>query len=425
MNRIGLVFLYELKRNARRKGYLFATFGIPLLIFVLMMGYNLIQQVTTDSQEEPDITEMFDFEGINVAGYVDLSGEFTIVPESLTEMLIRYDDVETARAAMEDGTVDVFYILADDYRETGDVTLHLPGFALSLMTEAPMQQLVYQTFAPSADQNILARLSRGSNLQVYNLSDTGNDESRNEDADMVMLYLFSITFALGIMLTNSYLLQTIIEEKESDLIEILISTLRPMQLLAGKTLAMSLLGIVQIVVWLLSMVLLLRIGLELSAFADMELLQNLNLPLNQLPIMLVYFVLGYLLFATLFGIVGALSSSMKEGPQYAVIFTLPAFAPYYFATVFTTQPNSTLPTVLSMIPITSPISMMMRISVTTVPLVEIAISIVLLVLSLVFAIWLAGRLFRVQTLLAGQTPKLKELPGLLLGNYEGRKQKPA
>jgi ABC-2 type transport system permease protein len=113
--------------------------------------------------------------------------------------------------------------------------------------------------------------------------------------------------------------------------------------------------------------------------------------------------------------VGAISNSAREGPQYAVVFTLPAVIPLYFISVFLTAPDAGLPVVLSLFPITAPIAMVMRLLITTVPAWQIILSLALLALTIFGMMWLAGRLFRVQTLLAGQTPKLRDLARIVRG----------
>ena len=129
----------------------------------------------------------------------------------------------------------------------------------------------------------------------------------------------------------------------------------------------------------------------------------------------VYFVLDFLMIGSLLAGVGAVSTSVRDGQNFVSVITLPTVVPFFFLTMFVEEPNGTLARVLSLFPITSPLSMVMRLSVTDVPALDLAISLGLLVLTVVGALWLAGRLFRINTLLAGNTPKLRDLPKLLRG----------
>ena len=154
----------------------------------------------------------------------------------------------------------------------------------------------------------------------------------------IVVYVFAIALMLGLFTTNGYLMQSVIEEKETRLIEILISTVRPVQLLAGKILALGLIGLLQIVVWIGGIYPDRQVGGRRGARSDGQRAgdhrQHSN-PVDILPTLLLYFVLAYFLFAGLYSIVGALSNSLREGPQYAVIFTLPAVLPLYFLSLFT------------------------------------------------------------------------------------------
>jgi ABC-2 type transport system permease protein len=142
-------------------------------------------------------------------------------------------------------------------------------------------------------------------------------------------------------------------------------------------------------------------------------LANLSLPVEQLPIVAVYFLVGFFMFAALFGMVGALSNSAQEGPQMTVVFVLPAMIPLWVTYAFVTDPNGTVPTLLSMFPLTAPIAMMMRLVVTDVPLWQVGLSLAILVGFVIALYWLAGRLFRVQILLSGKMPRLRDIPKLV------------
>lgn len=406
------VFAYELSRNLWRRGFLFMTFGIPALAFVLLLGYQVITQLTKSEQteEETAVSQMFDFGSVVQAGYVDFSGVFHAPQGQLAEIMIPYPDLNAAQSALDAGEIDVFYVIEPDYLETGNVTLNIPELSLNQILVDPIDQLVYSQLAGDTDPFLLLRLRFPANFVEINPTREG---ATDEGSRFGVLYLFSIMLILGLFVTSGYLMQSVIEEKETRLIEILVSSVRPTQLLTGKVLALGIVGIVQVVTWVIALFLLARTAGLIGS--DIDFLNNLTIPWSILPVVLVYFVLGYLLFAAAFGAVGALSASMQEGPQYAIIFTLPAAIPYYFLAVFIQSPDATLPVVMSLFPLTAPLSMVMRLTVSNVPFVEVALSLLILAVSTAGTLWLAGRLFRVQSLLAGQVPKLRDIPRLLRG----------
>lgn len=412
------VFRYELQRNLLRRGYLFTTFGIPILAFVAIFAIQTINSAPTANQPaaaQVEMPEVLDFRAIDHAGFVDLSGVYDGVEEP-RGILIRYESEAAAQAALEAGEIDVYYIIPADYLQTGEVTMVQPELALGQVQERPMRVLRDLKLAQTLrDPQLAQRLSTPSVISETSLTREVPDAAqRSEDESFAAVYVFALVFMLSIFLTNGYLMQSVIEEKETRLIEILLASVRPGQLLAGKILALGALGLLQMIVWLGALLLLANLALGTTA-GILASLANLYIPPQIVPLMIVYFVLGYAMFAAAFGAVGALSNSMQEGPQYAVIFTLPSALPFYFFPLFISSPNAGLPVFLSLFPLTAPLSMIERLVVTNVPPLELIISIVLLAITCVGAFWLAGRLFRVQTLLAGQVPRLRDLPKLIRG----------
>jgi ABC-2 type transport system permease protein len=414
MRNIWTVFTHELWVNISRKGFLFMTFGVPLIAFALLFVVNITRTQESAEQNTNDILNQFDFEGIQIAGLVDTGNVFPTISDALQRVIIRYPDVDSANAALSAGDIDVFYDISPDYLTTQEVTLHLPSVNVSLINTQPIQQLFYTTLAGDLNPELLRRLRATTTIEQFNVTMNEN-QVNDEEANFVLLYAFVMIFMLTVFTTNGYLIQSVIEEKENRVIEILVTTIRPGELLAGKILGNGFTGIIQVVVWAGAFILGLELAGALPGLQTIAVIANIRIPYEQLPLMFVYFLLGYLLFAGVFAAIGAISNSMREGPGYAAMFTLPSVIPFYLFGVFTTTPNATAPVVLSMIPITAPISMLMRLSVTSVPLVEILASIGILGLSVVGMMWAAGRIFRVQSLLSGQMPKLREIPKLIFG----------
>ena len=417
MNRVLTVFWYELKRNLRRKGYLFATFGLPLIGYLLLFGFQFIQN-TTGTDDVVEEVSQIEFESIETAGYVDLSGVIASPEGELAELILPYESVVDARSAMQNGEIDVFYVFEEDYLETGAVTEYLPQLDLAKVSTQPVRQLVYNSVGDDLAPSFLLRLRTPSILQEFNLgratSDNGEVDERNEDADFVAVYVFSIVFIAGIVLTNGYLMQSIIEEKENHLIEIMLSTMRPFQLLLGKVLALSSMGLVQILVWAVALIGVVVVSGQLSVLQE-TVIPQIQIPFGMLLPMFIYFILGYLFFAAGFSMIGALAGSMRDGQQFIAILVIPSMLPYYFFALFAEAPNGGLPTFFSLFPMTAPLSMVMRMTLTNVPTWQILLGMALLFLSVLGMIWLAARLFRFQTLLSGKTPRFRDIPKLVRG----------
>lgn len=434
MTHLMKVFLYELSRSFRRRGYLFTTFGIPLIGLALLFGYLLISAANNPGEDPQGIPGMN--LGVNTPQDVlgdltpDLSARHGIVDGSglVSDTLAtsynmqRFDSEADAQAALEAGTISGYYLIAPDYIETGDIVFAMPSLQISVVNFAPVRQMMRQALSQraaqeGADPAIVTRIQQPATYRetVLTLTTTADGETSSFDTRFLVVYLFTLTLMMSLFVTNGYLLQSVIEEKETRLIEILISSMRPFHLLGGKIFAYGLLGLIQIVVWVGAVILAIRVAGGEQLGATLAVLANVSIPTGVLPILGVYFLLAYLLFAGFYGMVGALSNSMKEGPQYAVIFTLPAAAPLYFIPLFIQSPDGTLPVIMSLFPLTAPIAMTQRMVISQVPTIEIIASIILLALAVIGVMWLAGRVFRVQTLLAGQTPRLRDLPKLVRG----------
>jgi ABC-2 type transport system permease protein len=408
------VFSYELLRNARRRGYLFATFGLPVLGILIGLFIQFIaSQSQPESPEEAAELLQFDFGSIETAAYVDPAGVFSGVNGA--DDLIAYPDVASAEAALEAGEVDTVYVISEDFTETGDVRQIVPQIALDAISTQPVQKLMFDLLDDDLSPALLARLQYPTAINVVNLQRAPTDEDAvsSEDSNFALVYGFAILFLLTVFGTSGYLMQSVIEEKENRLVEILISSVRPLELLVGKVLALGLLGLAQIVSWLAIGFLYLSLQ---NSTTGTNFLSGIRVPLDALPILVAYFVLGYLMFAAAFGAVGAISNSISEGPQFSIVFSVPIILTFYVFPAFINDPNSTLPTLLSLFPLTSPLAMVMRSVVAPVPAWQVILSLALLVLAVLGMFWMAGRVFRVQTLLSGSVPKLREIPKLIFGN---------
>lgn len=422
------IFRYEIQRNAKRKGYLFTTFGLPLLAIVISLVVQFIgdqnaQQASEQAQQaieqggtNPEgqlaggSSSPFNFEGITQPGYVDTSGLFGDVPS--IDAIRAFPDEASAQAAFDAGEIDALYIIPPDYAETGKVTLVVDEITLNNVSSAPIRELLFSELGATLPPLTLVRLRDPAHINTINLMRVPADENavNSEDANFALVYGFGILFLITVFGTSGYLMQSVIEEKENRLVEILLSSVRPAQLLAGKVLALGLLGILQLVAWF-------AISYAFLNFRASQGLPNplasVYIPLETLPILVIYFLLGYLMFAAAFGGVGALSNSVSEGPQLSIVFGIPVILTFYLFPVFISSPDGLVATFLSLFPMTSPLAMVMRSVVSPVPAWQIALSLVLLLLGVIGMFWVAGKMFSVQTLLSGKVPKFWELPRLI------------
>jgi ABC-2 type transport system permease protein len=421
MKSLARVFRYELRRQVRRTGYLLVTIGIPIIALVIFYGIRLYQQSRQGSTSDTAAAQGMDAgpnsrAKINLAprpsGVVDRSG---LLEPSRFSNLLTFKTEDQAGAALRDNRIGAYYLIAPDYLQSGKVDMYFDRFNTGNVDNSALRMLIVQSLVAKSgkpiEPGLIARLqAREPQFTVHNLTETGKvNQAAGEGVSFAMVNVFGMMLLFSAFTTSAYLMQSVVEEKESRMVEVLMSSMRPVDLLAGKILALGLLGLTQMILWGATAVYIIRQIVPLDPS-----LVGLNITNEQLAVLSIYFVLGYLFFACVYASIGALSSNMREGPQLAGFATLPAVVPLMAATIFASAPNGPLATGLSIFPVTAPLGMVMRVAVSQdVPPVQIVISVILLALTVVFMMWLAGRLFRVNTLLSGQVPRLRDLPRLV------------
>jgi ABC-2 type transport system permease protein len=224
-------------------------------------------------------------------------------------------------------------------------------------------------------------------------------------ANIIVPGVFALLLGLALMFGATSLITGLGEEKESRLIQVLFSSVSIRQLLIGKVLALGLAGLLQVLVWLISTPLLL--GLASSSFGGF--MSRIQVPVNFLVLGMVYFVLGYLLFAVLSIGIGAISSSAREGTNLSLFYTLGSFVPLWLSSLNMFFPNSFIWVVLTIFPVTGPIMTMFRLGTSGVPLWQILTSVGVLALSIVVGLFLSIKIFRVHMLMAGKRPSIAQL----------------
>jgi ABC-2 type transport system permease protein len=224
----------------------------------------------------------------------------------------------------------------------------------------------------------------------------------------------AILLFVAILMYGVNVMSSVLEEKTTRIVEVLVSSLRPFQLMVGKVIGAGAVGIVQLTVWVVSAKALSGMQHRLPAGAGAPggaapVLQFPSIPAATLIIFVLYFLLGYFLYAAIYAAVGAMSSTEAEARQAQVPVQLVLMVPYLSFLGLLNDPNSTLAVWMTLVPFWSPIATPVRWSATPIPLVELAASLAILLLTVVLVTWIASRIYRVGILMTGKRPSLKEL----------------
>lgn len=219
----------------------------------------------------------------------------------------------------------------------------------------------------------------------------------------VIIVLFMVLYT-AIIGYGAHILRAVLEEKNTRVVEILISSISPFKLMLGKISGVALAGITQILIWVFAFFI-----LSFSASQGLFLEKVPSLNLIQIIFFGIFFILGYLLYASLYAALGSLFSSEQEAQQMSTILILPLILPILFMQMIIQAPNSTFATVLSLIPFFTPLLFYLRILVETPPLWQIISSVILTSGTVLFIIYISGKIYRVGILMYGKRPSFKEI----------------
>jgi len=218
-------------------------------------------------------------------------------------------------------------------------------------------------------------------------------------------YVFGMLLMITIFVSSSYLLHGVVEEKENRVIEIILSSVTPAELLNGKLIGLCAVGMTQLGVWVVVGLIPLASGIGPVA----RFLHSLQIPPLTFIASFIYYILGFFLFATLMAGLGLLGNSWKESQQWASVPSFLAVIPVLFIPVIIDAPRGLVSRVLSYVPFTAPVTMMMRISLAEYNWIDLVVSISLLVVTILMVQRLSAKLFRLGSLLYGKRPSLPEV----------------
>ncbi len=409
MHKTLLVLRYELVRAVTRPMYLVMMVGLPVFLYVNVLVMQAAQPGRPSTRYEAggmgEVVVAPALPEPETQGYVDHSGLIQMIPENVPAgTLIAYGDETSARQALEDGTISAYHIIPADYVTTGE-----------LVTVRPDPNPLSGTRSPDWMQWVLlANLVGGDSAmagQVWNPMDlvqvsaepsegsaSTDDESLSEKVltrwlpAVIMLVLYGV-----IALMSGTLMSSVSEEKKNRVIEVLLVSVNPRQMLSGKITAQGIAGLLQAGAWM-------AIGYVLFGLvgAGGDRLAGLELSPALLFWGVVFFLLGYGVYASLMAGAGALMPNVKESPMASLMFYAPAIIGFEISLFSQDNPHGVLPTVTSLFPLTSPFSMMHRLVAGGVPLWQVLLSVGLLLITIPLVVRAVARMFRAQNLLSGQ-----------------------
>jgi len=299
-------------------------------------------------------------------------------------------------------------VVPSDYLTTGRLRRYVQTSSLfSSAEERPVTRwLVRGLLEGRVDSLRIERAARAElGLELYTLDREGRFQLKDDAREMLDFLLpfgFGMLLGVSIIIGGQYLLQGVAEEKESRILESLLCSVTPEELMAGKLIGLGGAGLTMVGAWIL-------MGLAVAAPGAM--LAQVSVSPRLLLFAVAYFLLGYLFYGSVMTGIGAVTNSMREAQQFSFLFTFLNFIPFYMLTVIISRPDSGLALGLSLFPPMAPVAMMLRLAApsSAVPAWQIALSMVLLAGSAWVMIRAAAKVFRIGLLMHGKTPTLPEI----------------
>ena len=431
LDRAFIIARREYLTTVRRKAFVFTLLLTPSLMFMsVLLSKSGSDDVRAHARQS------------RIVAFVDSSGVFADVPmhydyvvprgveltpakpssappppRTVVPVLARrFTDQQAAIDSLDAGTVNTVLVVSADFLNSGRLRRYehdTRAFTGSADDRALRVWLQRGLLSATSDSSRIDRVvSLGGTTALLVPNKAGVYQIKDDARELIAFFLpFVLALLLGMAIVTGgqYLLQGVAEEKESRILESLLCTVTPEDLMVGKLIGLGSAGLTLVGVWLVFGTVAASTALALVQFEFSPTLVALAL---------LYFVFGYLFYASLMTGIGAIANNLREAQQVAIVFTMMNFIPFYALTKILNSPNSSVTVGMSLFPPTAPTTMMMRLAVgsvtgAAVPPWQIATSLGLLAVTSVGALMASAKLFRLGLLLYGKTPNLPEILKIL------------
>jgi ABC-2 type transport system permease protein len=423
MRKIWLVIKREYLTRVRTKGFIIWTIALPLftigvVILPVLMATrqaNRTQQIAILDQTgalAARIAEGLDEKLPN--GQAAYHVVRTVEPPAAAELSGLRQEL---RAQVNAGKLDGYLIVSQG------VLAGSPGRPAEYYSKNPTADLTsLGTIRRAVSDAVIAWRLKQRGFQAEKLSDlvrgvevtfikvTREGEVEEKGQTFFTAFIMAFVLYMTLIIYGVITMRSVMEEKNTRIVEVLVSSLRPFQLLMGKILGVAAVGFTQYLIWTVCGGLLAGYGAAMAAAVNPGVsLPKIQLPVSMLVYLVVFYLAGYFLYASLYAAAGAMVSSDEEAQQVQIPMTLMIVVSLMLFMVIMRNPNSTLSVVLSLIPFFAPILMILRIAVQTPPFWQIAASIGLTLVTTLGLVKFSAKIYRVGILMYGKRPSLVEL----------------
>jgi len=402
MDKLWRVAAYEYRRNVFKKGFIFTLLSVPFIITISIAFGLFLESLRSSSQP---------------VGYVDQAGILAADPISAEFHLkgtydrptefIGFGTVEAAHAALEAGEIQAYFILPENYmpaRRVEVVFTREPGENVWRQFYDFLQVCLLAGHSPE----VVFRAAAGVDVIVRSIDGRREVPAFSGPTFGLLMPLFvAMAFLFMLLISSGYTMSAMVDEKENRTMEVLVTSVSPVQLMGGKILGIVAISLTLLLSWTLVIVL----GIFIGRQAGVGWLANLGMDWRAVVATVGIAVPAYVVATALMTALGATVNSTQEGQSASTIFFFLHLAPLYAGILFLKDSHSSLAVLLSVLPFTSLMTVGMRNLFTVVPAWQVAVSVGVQVICAVGAIWLASRAFRLGLLYYGQRISFRRLLG--------------
>jgi ABC-2 type transport system permease protein len=399
MNKTWLVATHHFKKNVMKKSFIFVLLSVPLfLAFTIGMG------MLGESMENKDTP----------IGYVDLAG-IVSEPAALTDPemveIIAFGSEDQARLALDDGEIQAYYVIPGDYypeRQVDLIYYEEPGGN----ARSDFYDFMQINMASDQAPEVINRVAEGDNMVVRSPDGRREFPQGAPSLGVVLPLAISVAFIGLVLFSAGYMLEGVSEEKLNRTIEVSCTSLSPRQVIGGNVLGIVGISAMQLLTWILVAAIAIWVA---ANFLDISWFQTLELKPGPLILAIAIGIPTYITATALMLAVGSTIVEAQEGQALGFLFYMLMMGPLFAIVAIGQNPNGTLAVLLSLLPFTSLLTLALRNILTSIPVWQIALSIMIIWTAVLLSTMLAVRAFRLGMLRFGQRLRLNELINISRG----------
>ncbi len=414
MNKIWALIKREYKESVYKKSFIIITLITPLLMIAMGVLPSLLMSLDSEESVKLNVIDQTNFIFPKMTEILQDSlstGELKYDLKLIAASEAEFDEVfQHQKDQIQGEQIHGLILIPADVVENGKLKLfakNVANYDLNRTIRSSIDKVVIDHRIKQSGLNpeTISALTAGLSMSTIKITKEGKESQRGFIDEYFSTFVFILILYMTLIFHGSAIMRSIIQEKSSRIIEVLLGTANPFQLMAGKILGQGGVGLTQYVIW--------------STFGILMALYGGNvMPISAKyfsfsPSIFIYFVvfylLGFLFYSALFSAIGAITNSDQEAQQLIFPVIMFLIVPLMLLGYMVKAPDSTLITTLSMIPFFSPIMMFGRINLSNPPLLEIFGSIAILIVSIALVIWVVSKIFRVGILMYGKRPNLPEI----------------